>query len=130
MVTQTPHYSPQYLQFVEHFNRGEFRAGVEPLEEIWFGTRDDFHKALIRLCVGLNQMRLGLDSGPRFLLGTARELLQPYHPRHNGLDLAALDAFIVRQQARLNGLECAEERVPFQIVLDPPPARVRAAGDE
>lgn len=94
-------YSHHYLEFVEHFNRGEYRACVEPLEELWFVQRDDFHKALIRLVVGLNQVALGLDSGPRFLFATARELLQPYHPQHNGLDLVTLDAFIAAHEARL-----------------------------
>lgn len=114
-------YSPHYLQFVEHFNRGEYRPCVEPLEEIWFETRDDFHKGLIRLCVGLNQLRLGLDSGPRFLLQTARDLLQPYQPRHNGIDLRALDHFIVQQQARLDHPDREDHGAAFVIVLDPPP---------
>jgi predicted metal-dependent hydrolase len=104
-----------FQTFVDHFNRGEYRACLDPLEEIWFVERDDFHKGLIRLVVGLNQIRLGLDSGPRFLLATARELLQPYHPRHNGIDLAALDAFIAQQQARLDG---APDSQPFIIRLD------------
>lgn len=114
-------YPAPYLEFVEHFNRGEYRACVEPLEELWFAQRDDFHKGLIRLVVGLNQLRLGLESGPRFLLATARELLQPYQPRHQGLDLRALDEFIARQQARLADATTPEV-APLQIVLDPAPA--------
>lgn len=114
-------YPPPFLEFVELFNRGSYRACVEPLEEIWFAERDDFHKGLIRLVVGLNQIGLGLDSGPRFLLATARELLQPYHPRHNGLDLVALDAWIATQQARLDQPDRASNEPAFQIELDPPP---------
>jgi predicted metal-dependent hydrolase len=107
---------PQHFRaFVDLFNRGDYRACVEPLEAIWFIERDDFHKALIRLVVALHQMRLGLDSGPRFLLATARALLQPYQPRYNGLDLVALDAFIARQQARLDG---ADDTPPFCICLE------------
>jgi hypothetical protein len=113
-------YAPHYLAFVEHFNRAEYRACVEPLEELWFARRDDFHKALIRLVVGLNQIGLGLDSGPRFLLATARDLLQPYQPRHNGLDLAALDTWIALQQQRLDHPHVVPP--PFVIRLDPPPA--------
>lgn len=111
-------YPQPYLAFVAHFNRGAYRACVEPLEELWFAQRDDFHKALIRLCVGLNQIELGLDSGPRFLLGTARELLRPYQPRHNGLDLVALDAFIARQQARLDDPQRVNRDRDFRIALD------------
>lgn len=112
-------YPEPYLVFVEHFNRGEYRACVEPLEEIWFARRDDFHKGLIRLVVGLNQIKLGLDSGPRFLLATARELMQPYHPRYGGLDLIALDAWIASQQARLDQPGNGTRIEPYQIVLDP-----------
>lgn len=108
------HYPPPYLAFIDHFNRGEYRACVDPLEELWFAQRDDFHKGLIRLCVGLLQMERGLHSGPRFLLATARDLLRPYHPRHNGLDLVALDACIARRQARLDG---ADDSDPFLIQL-------------
>ena len=117
-------YPQAYLAFVAHFNRGEYRACVEPLEELWFVQRDDFHKGLIRLVVGLNQIKLGLDSGPRFLLATARELLQPYHPRRQGLDLHALDAWIADQQARLDQPQPGSCAAPFEIVLDPAPSLV------
>lgn len=111
-------YPQPYLQFVDHFNRGEYRACVEPLEELWFAQRDDFHKALIRLVVGLNQIKLGLDSGPRFLLATARELLQPYHPQHCGLDLIELDQLIAAHQQRLD--DPSYQVRQFVIRLDPP----------
>jgi hypothetical protein len=67
---------------------------VLALEEIWLVGRDDFHKGLIRVCVALNQLRLGLLTSPRFLLTTAREMLAPFAPRRDGVDLAALLAFI------------------------------------
>lgn len=113
-------YPEPYRTFVSHFNRGEYRACVEPLEELWFAQRDDFHKALIRLVVGLNQIGLGLESGPRFLLTTARELLQPYQPHQQGLDLRALDQFIVAQLARLDG-SSTPDAPRFTIVLEPAP---------
>jgi predicted metal-dependent hydrolase len=109
-------YSPPYLQFIEHFNRGEYRECVEPLEELWFVERDDFHKGLIRLVVGLNQIKLGLESGPRFLLSTARELLKPYHPQHNGLDLVELDAWTERQQATIES-NVSVEVLPIKLEL-------------
>ena len=114
-------YPQAYLQFVDHFNRQAYRACVEPLEVLWFAQRDDFHKALIRLVVGLNQINLGLDSGPRFLLGTARTLLQPYHPTHNGLDLVALDGWIAAHEAQL-GAGKQHAVPPLVLRLDPLPA--------
>lgn len=114
-------YPQPYLQFVDHFNRGEYRACVEPLEELWFAERDDFHKGLIRLVVGLNQIGLGLDSGPRFLLSTARLLLRPYHPKHGGLDLVALDAFVAQQELQLDRDPGDRQRLCYTLQLDPPP---------
>ena len=91
-----------FLHFVELFNAQQYRACVEPLEELWFAQRDDFHKGLIRMVVGLNQIGLGLDSGPRFLLRTARELLEPYGARHQGVDLHSLCAFLLAAEALLD----------------------------
>src|SRR3954449_7704559 len=101
-------YPAPYIQFVELFNARHYHGCIAPLEELWFARRDDFHKALIRMCVGLNQIGLGLDSGPRFLLRTARELLEPYGATYQGLDLIALSAYL--QQA--------------ERVLDTPPPRI------
>ncbi len=114
-------YARHYLAFVEHFNRGEYRACVEPLEELWFAQRDDFHKALIRLVVGLNQLKLGLESGPRFLFATARELLKPYGAYHQGLDLHALTAFIAEQEARI-GSHTGSAVPRYVLKLNPPVA--------
>ncbi len=107
------------------FNERRYHACIAPLEVLWFAQRDDFHKALIRMCVGCNQIGLGLDSGPRFLLTTAGELLAPYGDHHNGLDLVAVRAFLA---AALAVLDEAQPRTvpPFKIVLlaapDGPPS--------
>ena len=95
-------YPEPFLQFVALFNERQYHACIAPLETIWFAQRDDFHKALIRMCVGLNQIGLGLDSGPRFLLRTAAELLVPYGTHHQGLDLDDLRAFLRRAEAVLD----------------------------
>ncbi|HEY1011647.1 MAG TPA: hypothetical protein VGE07_03020 [Herpetosiphonaceae bacterium] len=83
-----------WAAFVERFDSGRYVEGVLALEEIWFAERDDFHKGLIRICVALNQLRLGLLTSPRFLLTSARALLAPFAPSHRGVDLAALLTFI------------------------------------
>ena len=122
-------YSPHYLAFVDHFNRGEYRACVEPLEEIWFVQRDDFHKALIRLVVGLNQIKLGLESGPRFLLTTASELLVPYAPYHCGLDIVALRDFMARQEGLIGTNVDTQAIQPFIIRLEPRPNDTQGGQD-
>ncbi len=110
-------YAAPYLEFVSNFNARRYHSCIAPLEAIWFADRDDFHKALIRMCVGLNQLELGLDSGPRFLLRTARELLEPYGQRHNGLDLAALQAFLMEAEAVLD-TPPPHAAPPYTIMLD------------
>jgi hypothetical protein len=54
-------------------------------------------------------------------LDTARTLLEPYHPAHNGLDLLALDDWIAAHEAQLSsGKQNAVP--PLMLRLDPPPA--------
>ena len=86
--------SAEWELFIDRFNAGRYVDCVLPLEHLWFAGRDDFYKGLIRLCVALNQIRLGLLTSPRFLLQTAHELLGPYAPRHHGVDVRALRAYI------------------------------------
>ncbi len=113
-------YPEPYIRFVQHFNAREYHACIAPLEEIWFAERDVFHKALIRICVGLNQIGLGLDSGPRFLLSTARELLTPYGARHNGLDLRSLHDFVRQAEAVLDQAP-PRAAPPYTIILEDEP---------
>jgi predicted metal-dependent hydrolase len=82
--------SVEWELFIDRFNAGRYVDCVLPLEQLWFAGRDDFYKGLIRLCVALNQIRLGLLTSPRFLLQTAHELLGPYAPQHHGVDVRAL----------------------------------------
>ena len=86
--------SAEWELFIDRFNAGRYVDCVLPLEHLWFAGRDDFYKGLIRLCVALNQIRLGLLTSPRFLLQTAHELLGPYAPQHHGVDVRALRAYI------------------------------------
>ena len=115
-------YPAPFLEFVSHFNAGRYHACIQPLETLWFAERDDFHKALIRACVGLNQIGMGLDSGPRFLLQTARELLESYGARHGGLDLVALRRFLLDAEAVLQTAP-PREPPPYTIVLEDPESR-------
>ena len=110
-------YPEPYLEFVSSFNARQYHACIAPLEVLWFAQRDDYHKALIRMCVGLNQIELGLDSGPRFLLRTAYALLEPYAEHHNGLDIAALRAFLRRADAVLD-TPPPRTAPPYTIMLE------------
>ena len=98
------------------FNAGEYIAALLRIEQRWFVERDDFHKGLIRVCAGLNQVRLGLDDGPMFLLTTAQTLLAPFGPAHQGVDLAALNDYVADCLALVAALP-GQPRVlpPFQL---------------
>ncbi len=84
-----------WQDFLDTFNRGDYIDGVLALETLWFAERSDFYKGLIRVCVALNQLRLGLITSPRFLLQTAHELLAPFEPVHRQIDVAALRGFVL-----------------------------------
>ncbi len=77
--------------FREGWGAGECRVALDPVERLWFATREPFFLGLTRVTVALNQVyRYGLLESPRGLLRSAQALLAPYGPRASGLDLAAL----------------------------------------
>jgi hypothetical protein len=86
---------------IRHFNRGEYRACVEPLEVLFFADRNTFYQGLLHLVVALLQTRLGMVRGPRLRFASAAELMQPYAPCHRGLDVEGLLDFIEECLARL-----------------------------
>ncbi|MBA3471339.1 MAG: DUF309 domain-containing protein [Herpetosiphonaceae bacterium] len=90
-----------WQHFVHCFNRSEYVEGVLALEKLWFVERADFYKGLIRVCVALNQLRLGLITSPRFLLQTAHDLLAAYEPVHQQIDVAALRGFVLECLQRI-----------------------------
>jgi hypothetical protein len=72
------------------FNTGRYRACVEPLETLYFPTRLPAYKGLIQVTVALLQLDLGLVSGPRYLLGSARRLLSEAGSEFAGIDVTGL----------------------------------------
>jgi predicted metal-dependent hydrolase len=97
---------PLFAAVVERFNGGEYRACVEPLEELFFADRNTFYQGLLHLTVALLQLRLGMVRGPRIRLASAAELLGPYAPWHRGVDVAAL----------LQEIEACQARLPPEVV--------------
>ena len=103
---------------IAHFNAEEYREALLAFEEHWAAERTEFLRALIQLCNALNQLRLGLVTSPRYLLARADTLLAPYAPRHAGLDVDELRAYIAAVRALIpddletGGGSVAWERVP------------------
>lgn len=81
---------PPFDEVIALFNRGEYRACVEPLEILFFADRNTFYQGLLHLVVALLQTRLGMVRGPRLRFASAAELLRPYAPRHRGVDVSGL----------------------------------------
>lgn len=88
-----------FARAVAHFNAEEYRDALLAFEQCWFADRNDFFRGLIQVSNALNQLRLGLLSGPRRTLASAATLLAPYAPRHHGLDVATLCVYIAALRA-------------------------------
>jgi hypothetical protein len=88
-----------FAQAVAHFNAEAYRDALLAFEQCWFSERNDFLRGLLQLSNALNQLRLGLITGPRRTLASAARLLAPYEPQHTGLDMAAVCAYIAELRA-------------------------------
>lgn len=83
-------YPADMALWLEHFQAGSYRTSLDYIEAMWFPDRNDFHKGLVQLTVGMNQLATTqLVTGPRFLFISARKLLKSYEPAHNDIDVAA-----------------------------------------
>jgi len=78
------------LRAAERFNRGEYHAAHEELDELWEAThgRDaDFLKGLIQACIALHHYARDNYEGARKLYAGHRQYLAPYRPAYRGVDL-------------------------------------------
>jgi hypothetical protein len=83
-------YSPDMALWLEHFQAGRYRTSLDYIEAVWFPDRTAFHRGLIQLTVGMNQLATThLVTGPHYLFISSRKLLKPFEPAHLGVDVAA-----------------------------------------
>ncbi len=86
-------YDPRYLQGIEHFNKCDFFEAHEVWEELWAdysGPSRKFYQGLIQVAVCLHHFGNGNIRGAKKLYFGCRGYLEPYLPRHEGLDLQKL----------------------------------------
>jgi len=88
--------SPEFIHGLEQFNRGEFFAQHETLEELWIAERDEvrsLYKGILQVGVGFHHLLdrhnyrgavIKLDSGCRWL--------HAFQPRCRGVEVAQLIA--------------------------------------
>ncbi|HXW99622.1 MAG TPA: DUF309 domain-containing protein [Candidatus Acidoferrales bacterium] len=104
---------PHYEHGIALFNRADFFAAHEELEQVWRAAppaERRFLQGLIQVAVALHHHSTGNLAGCRSVLGRACRNLAAYPSKHGGLDLAALLAALAHWRLALD-----ENRTP------PPP---------
>ena len=99
-----------YREGLRLFNRAEFFAAHEVLEDVWRGAppaERRFLQGLIQVAVALHHHSTGNLAGCRSVLGRACRNLAAYPAEHGGLDLPALLATLTRWRQALE-----ENRTP------------------
>lgn len=89
---------------IDQFNRGEWFACHETLEELWIGEtgwRRDLYQGVLQVAVALHHWQEGNHAGAILLLGQAAKLLQPVEPFCESIDVAALIAVSDRLRREL-----------------------------
>jgi len=111
------HTTDPIARAVSHFNAEEYREALLAFEEHWKAERTEFLRALIQLANALNQLRLGLITGPQHNLASAATLLAAYKPAHAGFDVAALQTYIAEVRACISAhVADGAERIPWEAV--------------
>jgi predicted metal-dependent hydrolase len=124
-------YDPLYLRGIEAFNACEYYESHEIWEELWTeyrGPSRRFYQALIQSAVALYHFGNGNIRGARKLHASVHGYMEPYAPRHLGLDvtgfLAAFDACLAEVAASVEeypDIPLNPDLLP-EIHLDPPPS--------
>jgi predicted metal-dependent hydrolase len=90
MALETNDYEPLYLAGIEKFNECDYYESHEVWEELWTeyrGPSRKFYQGLIQAAVALYHFGNGNIRGARKLHGSVHGYLEPYAPKHLGLDL-------------------------------------------
>ncbi len=117
--TRTP--SPQMLHAFEQFNRGEYWAQHETLEEVWRAEADksirNFYKGIIQVGVGFYHLTRGNFRGASKVLARGINYLKPYAPDCYGVDVARLiaEAGAVYHQMQVLGPDRLNEIAPESL---------------
>jgi predicted metal-dependent hydrolase len=111
-------YPSLYLAGIEHFNACDFYESHEVWEELWTdykGSSRKFYQGLIQAAVALYHFGNGNIRGARKLYHSTRGYLEPYRPRHMGLDL---EKFLVEFENCFSDVAASTEDFP-EIEIDP-----------
>jgi predicted metal-dependent hydrolase len=108
---------PRLAEAVDLFNRREFFACHDVLEELWnetLGEERSFYQGLIHAAVALFHFGEGNLGGARRMYSSAVRYLDPYRPRYFGVDVEALLAGL---KGCFRELLAARDGYPAGVVL-------------
>jgi predicted metal-dependent hydrolase len=126
-MNEAEQYDPRYLEGIAFFNECDFFEAHEVWEDLWKDDSDTtrtFYQGLIQAAVALHHFGNGNIRGARKLNKSFRKYLEPFAPRHEGLDvtrfLAAMDACFaeVPEEEEFPDVTIDPELIP-EIHLDP-----------
>ncbi len=115
---ETPDYHPLYLKGIEHFNECDFYESHEVWEDLWTDEQGEsrrFYQGLIQAAVALHHFGNENIRGAKKLNLSCRKYLDPYRPKHLGLDL---DKFLADMDRCFAEIMDNEEEFP-QVPIDP-----------
>jgi uncharacterized protein len=88
-------YPIEYYEFFVSFNEEDFYTCHDLLEEMWMeDKRNLFLKGLLQMSVALYHYSYGNVKGTRIMMEVAHLYLKEYRPKHWGLDLEEVLAYI------------------------------------
>jgi predicted metal-dependent hydrolase len=127
----TAEHNPLYLRGIELFNDCDFFESHEAWEELWTeyqGPSRKFYQGLIQAAVALHHFGNGNIRGAKKLYFTSLGYLEPYRPRHEGIDLDKFFADmkqcfaeIIASEEDRPVVELDAEQIP-EIHLEPAPS--------
>jgi uncharacterized protein len=103
-----------YARGLELIRAGEYFEAHEELEDAWRAAEPaerDFLQGLVHVAVAWYQAGRGRRIGCERQLEKAARRLEPYAPRHRGLDVAALLAQVEAARARVDAGDLALDAV-------------------
>jgi predicted metal-dependent hydrolase len=112
-------YPPKYLEGIEFFNNCDFFESHEAWEELWqedFGPSRKFLQGLIQAAVALHHFGNGNIRGAKKVFYGSCGYLEPYRPKHMGIDL---DKFLGELKVCFADVVASQEEFPqIEIVAD------------
>lgn len=98
-MPEAQQYDSRYLEGIRLFNECEFFEAHDVWEELWAdyqGESRKFYQGLIQTAVCLHHFGNENIRGARKLFVSSRQYLEPYRPRHEGINLDNLFADMER----------------------------------